>query len=254
MNNYNFPVELQPIYLADNLLIPKQKAVVRTDTNDTLGIVSDDYGLVKHSTVVDAFREAAAGSAVKEKISLTNNGAYMFYQMFFPKVTIEPRKGDIIQMMIMAKNSYNGWSSLQIILGAMRLVCSNGMIIGQQFMRFNFRHVMSINEQNIVDQYRDATKNYIDLFKEKGEVISAMARKDLIADHSLFAPKVDKPKLPKYLLDEAALSFAEMNDKTVWGFYNALTFAITHKMKKESPDRAILYGREAWRASEALLV
>src|SRR5205814_8078706 len=94
--NYDFPVELQPIYLEGNREIKKQKAVVRTDTMDTLGIVSDGYGLIKHGQVIDSFREASLKFGVQEKISLTNNGARLFYQMTFPKVQLEVAKGDIV--------------------------------------------------------------------------------------------------------------------------------------------------------------
>lgn len=251
---YDFPVTLQPIFLSNGKPIEKRQAVVRTDTMDTLGIVSDDYGLVKHSSVIDSFREAGRKFKVEEKISLAKNGAYLFYQMQFPKVEAEVRKGDFIRMMMIAKNSYNGTNALQVIFGAFRLVCLNGMIIGTHFMQFSFRHVGSlgnIDNKFIMDQYKDTYSNYIKLFGEKTPQISAMARKPLHRVSHLYKPEV--VKLPEYLLNEARFKYDHEKDKTVWGYYNSLTYAVTHKMRKENADRSIKYGVEAWKAAERVM-
>ena len=181
--SYDFPVELQPIYLTDQKVIDKKKAVVRTDTNEPLGIVSDDYGLVKHSTVIDSFREAGREYGVEEKITLARNGAQLFYQMTFPKIEMEVQKGDIVRMMMIAKNSYNGMNSLQVIFGAFRLVCSNGMILGTQFISFNYKHIGNVGGMNdalITNQYQDAYAQYIKLFGERSPMIKDMSRKLVI--------------------------------------------------------------------------
>lgn len=259
MNNiYDFPVELQPIYLAGNREIPHRKAVVRTDDMRTLGIVSSDYGLVKHASVIDSFREAGAGHEVQEKIALGNAGATLFYQMTFPKVQMEVKKGDIVRLQMIAKNSYNGNNSLQIILGALRLVCTNGMIVGTQFFSFNFRHIGAVGgmtDNFDLDEYRQAYTDYIRLFSEKAPVMADMARRELprqVADRiELFNPNAHQ--LPKYLMDEARASFENEGDHSVWGYYNALTFAVTHKMKSQNPDLAIRFGREAWKMAEGLM-
>lgn len=253
-NNYNFPVEMQPIFLSDGKQIDDQRAVVRTDTMQTLGIVSPSYSVIEHKSVIDSFREAGQKYNVKEKITLDHNGARMFYQMTLPKVQMQVAKGDLIQLMMIAKNSYNGWNSLQIIFGAFRLVCSNGLILGTKFMQFNYRHIGNIGgmrDENNLQNYVDAFENYVNLFNNQKPVIDAMTKKQLHADKNLF--DAEKIKLPKYLLEEAQNSFETEKDHSVWGYYNALTFAVTHKMKKEATDRSIVYGIEAWKQAEYIL-
>jgi len=249
--NYAFPVELQPIFLANGNEITNRKAVVRTDTMKSLGIVSNDYGLVKHESVIDSFREAGKEYGVQEKISLVKDGAYLLYQMTFPKVEMEVRKGDLIKMQMIAKNSYNGNNSLTVIFGAFRLVCSNGMILGEKFLQFSYRHIGSvggINNADTIDGYRQAYTNYIRLFGERMPQITAMARQEIRSDDGLF--KKEHAYLPKYLLQEAKTSYETGQDRTVWGYYNALTFAISHKLRKPSPDLQVYYGIEAWKAAE----
>jgi len=262
--DYNFPVDLQPVFLSNGKQIVNRQAVVRTDTMDTLGIVSNEYGLIKHATVIDSFREAGQEFGVQEKISLVSNGAKMFYQMTFPKVQMEIKKGDIVQMQMIVKNSYNGGNSLSVIFGALRLVCLNGMVLGTNFMQFRFRHIGNVGglrNQDIIDEYKNAYSSYLRLFSEKVPVINRMAQVQVGESQMIFdkneIKKVlfnkDEVKMPQYLLEEAETEFSNKNDLTVWGYYNALTYAVTHKMKKESPDRAIWYGMEAWKAAERVM-
>jgi hypothetical protein len=248
-NNYNFPVELQPIYLTDGRLIQNKKAVVRTDSMNTLGIVSDGYGLIKHATVIDSFRDAGSEYNVQEKISLTKNGAYLFYQMTFPKIEAEIRKGDIIKMMMIAKNSYNGGNSLQVIFGAFRLVCENGMVLGTKFLSFNFRHIGEVGGVND-GSIRNAYTDYIKMFGDKMPMITEMSRRQMNGD-AVFDE--DKIALPRYLLETAQGTYETQNDHTVWGYYNALTYAISHDMRSENPNLAIKYGFEAWKAAEIVM-
>lgn len=255
-NNYDFPVALQPLYLAGNREIKDRKAVVRTDTMQALGIVSNGYGLVKHGLVVDTFREAGKEFGVSEKIQLTNNGGNLFYEMLFPKTEGEVKKGDIVRMRMLIKNSYNGMNSLQIIFGAFRLVCLNGMVIGTKFLAFNYRHIGNVgglNNENSLDllKVKDTFEQYFHLFNSSMPIMSAMAQKQLSIDKSLFEKEF--VALPEYIRRQAFNTFYEDKDKSVWGYYNALTYAITHNLRKPNPNLSIMYGTEAWKASERLL-
>ena len=256
-NNYDFPVALQPIYLADGKEIKNKKAVVRTDSMDTLGVVSNDYGLVKHNDVIDTFRDASRDFGIDERISVTNNGGNLFYEMLFPKVEAEIQKGDIVRMRMIIKNSYNGMNSLHIVFGAMRLVCLNGMVVGADMFKFTYRHTKHISifdESNSLDavQIRENLQQYMGLFSKSMEQMTAMTQKSVYVDNALF----DKEKiaLPQYLLAEAKESFEAKSDVTLWGYYNSLTYAITHKMKKESPAMSIQYSMEALRAAKRAVV
>lgn len=254
--NYNFPVELQPIYLDDSNEILGKKAVVRTDTKQALGIVSNGYGLVHHGTVVDAIREATASYETTEKLDVTMNGAFLFLSISFPRIQQEVKTGDFIRLMMIIRNSYNGMHRLQVIFGAFRLVCSNGMVLGKKFTELSYRHMSSkveaLNKKSIMEQYSTVSSGYIKLFEERGEQISVMARTNVTQEpKKLFSPEF--AKLPKYLLKEAEHSFEAENDRTAWGYYNALTYAVTHKKKVDNPALDLEFGVEAWKAAEKIL-
>lgn len=255
-DNYNFPVELQPLYFGDNQEIKDRKAVIRTDTMQPLGVVSNGYGMVQHGAVVDAFREAGQKYNIKEKFALTNNGADLYYQMLFPKVEAQVAKGDIIQMMLTVRNSYSGHGSLQIVFQAMRLACLNGMVIGSKFLQFNYRHMGAVQgfaDSNMIDQASASFKEHIKMFGEKTPVIAQMAKTEFLASDTYF--KKDYVAMPEYLLEEAKNSFEKEKMQSVWGYYNSLTYAITHKQKKDdaNPKQIIRQGVAAWNASSALI-
>lgn len=242
MNNYNFPVTLTPIISEiSNQQIPNRSAVLRTDTNKVLGIVSGKYELLKHETVVDSFREALVGEVVQEKISMKNDGAYLFASYKLENHILEVQKGDLVSLQFIVKNSYNGTNSLQIIVGAFRLVCENGMIIGKEFFSFSQKHIVGNGIE--IDVLKKNIGQLTEQFKNTLPVMQKMTKKLPVGSSPLF--ENEKIYLPKYILELAKESYFS-SDLTVWSYYNSLTAAITHSMKKENPAAQIDLGKNAW--------
>jgi len=245
--DYKFPVEFQPIKTEQGLSIPSKFALVRSDTKDVLSVVTDKYKLLKHEDVIDSFRNALHGIGADEKIVLKTNGAQLFatYKL---NEEFEVAKNDKLNMQFIVRNSYNYTSSLQIILGAFRLVCSNGMIVGKQFISFSQRH---IGENTLIDKKvlgETIDKLTLD-FKSSLPQISKMIKTSLkTAPKALFNPKTIR--IPSYLLEEAELKYSG-EDRSVWGFYNALTWAITHKMSEENALQKVEYGRVAYAVAQS---
>lgn len=244
MKTHDFPVELQSIFLTGEKEIPKRKAIVRTDTNQTLGIASSSYALLPHANVVNGFREALTGYKITEQIQVTKNGAHLYYRVGLPEVVVKVSEEDSVSLMLFVKNSYDGSHSLQILFGAFRLVCSNGMVIGRKFVEFNHKHVGE-NMTVKVGALQSQIARYIDLFFETTPVMKKMVDTTAVIEKEVsFSGKVIG--IPQYLLDEAHREYDRASDSSVWGYYNSITYAITHKMKKESPALAIKYGKIAW--------
>ena len=256
--NYDFPVEFAPVFTTGTLAgkeikiaMPKKLAVVRTDTNQSLGIVSDKYAFLKHSDVVDGFRKALAGQEFTESINLQRDGAQLYAKYTLKGVSADVQKGDLVGMQLTARNSYDGSAQLHLSLGAMRLVCKNGMVMTKNFVEFSHKHIGTALTLDVAE-----VKSNIEMmmarFKESIPHMQNMSRTNLHkAEDELFNKNL---KIPTYLLEEAKESFKTNGDSTVWGFYNALTFAITHKMRKEAPALATYYGQLAWSAAFRELV
>ena len=119
--NHDFPVELQPVFTLNPVRIEdggsgddirNHKAVVRQDNGKVLGIVSDKYQLLRHTEVVDAFRQILSDKEYEEKIKVAKEGAHLFATYKMPSVQIEVVKGDIVSLQFVVKNSYE-WLTLR---------------------------------------------------------------------------------------------------------------------------------------------
>lgn len=242
---YDFPVELMPITAQGGISIPNKLAVVRTDTNRPLGLVSDKYAFLPHKEVVDGFRSALKGQKFQEKIYLQKDGAQLFAEYTLPGVEAEIEKGDMVGMKLLARNSYDGTAQLHMSLGSVRLVCKNGMTMTRNFIEFSHKHIGDDLHLD-VGEVKDNIDKMITRFQSTIPHMQKMSRLKLtVVDESLFDPK--NVKLPAYLLKEASEEFQKAGDKTVWGKYNALTFAITHKLRKEeAPTLQNHYSGLAW--------
>lgn len=231
--------------------MPKKLAVVRTDTDTPLGIVSDKYAFLKHSDVIDGFRKALTGQEYTEAITLQRDGAQLYAKYTLKGVEADVQKGDLVGMQLLARNSYDGSAQLHLSLGAMRLVCKNGMVMTKNFIEFSHKHIGTGLTLDVTE-VRENIDVMMARFKESIPHMQNMSRTKLAkAEDELFNKNL---KLPAYLIEEAQESFKANGDDTVWGFYNALTFAITHKMRKEAPALATYYGQLAWSAAFRELV
>jgi len=248
-NSYDFPIKLAPIQ-SDSILIPKKFAVIREDIKQPIGIVSDQYSLVKHSDAIDCFREALKGNKFEEKVEIIKNGAQLFSTYKLTDTQVEVSKGDIVAMQLILKNSYDGSNSLQIILGAFRLVCTNGMVVGSEFFRYSQKHITS--GKPAIDVLKQNVTALVNQFKNSLPAMQAMSKAKLTATpEKLFDAKT--LEFPKYLANEASLNYKESDKNTVWTYYNALTYAISHKMKKDSPNARFYYLQRAWEKSVAMV-
>lgn len=249
---YSFPIRTESLF-AGKIQIPDKMAVIREDTNEPLGIVSNHYGLLEHKEVVNSFREILQGQKVEEKIELQKNGARLFATYTFLDTQIKVAEGDLISMTLVAKNSYDSSSSFQIMLGAFRLVCSNGMIIGKQFFKYKQRHFTDSIQIDIPELKENLTR-MISKFNDSLPIMQRMVDKKMPQNIvEILEREVKYKNLPKYLGNAAEESYEKNSDFSVWGYYNALTYSISHEMRKDKPTARNYYLQKAWESAETFI-
>lgn len=247
---FDFPVQLSPVK-TNNVVIPNKVAVFRSDTKQPIGVVSDKYALVPHKDVIEGLREALDDQKYEENISLIKEGAHMFAKYKIPGIEVEVAKGDMVALQIIARNSYDGRKSFQLMLGAYRIVCSNGMIIGREFFKFTQRHVeagVKFGPELLKERIEELVSN----FKGSLPAMKEMTKtKITIPVDELFNP--EKITLPEYLVKAAQAEYERAKDSTQWGFYNSLTSAVSHNMRKESPKAQIKFLQVSWELAQGTL-
>ena len=220
---------------------PDYKAVVNPKTGDTFSIVSNNYKLVKHEealeTVIDAVDSHQEFGKYEVDTQLLNNGAKMKTKIRFPEVEYDIGGGDLINPTIEVKNSYDAGWQYEIRFGAFRLVCSNGLVIGKQFVHYLKRHTQSLDQEKVkqvliagMEEFSEQTelwKTWVDQVTTATEYEQVMTEMDF--------SKKDSEAIHEEVEANSNIIQDNLKRKTLskWVLYNILTAYVTHQVQSE---------------------
>jgi hypothetical protein len=248
---WEFPVESQPVF--DQLGNPIQgsQAVVRTDTNEVLGVHGSRYRVLSHDDVVnslmDAVKESDLSSDYQLKVKVIEGGRKLRGEILFNNITIEPAVGDIVQYRISFFNSYDAsWSFSQAADG-LRLWCLNGCTTPMGTGRSVFKHTQSINVEGSAKKIaggldtfmnnRELWQNWMSVHVTdhmaeaffKATIAKTPSRQQLVM-------KTNEKQLENLLAIWTAEKAQLGANK--WALYNAMTYWATHTQDLKNPDVA----------------
>ena len=142
-----------------SLIIPKTMATVRTDINQSLGVVSDSYGVVQNA---DAFRFVDLlvsgknadrdNTPVIETAGVLGRGERVFVTAKFPRqIVLDARRDDLVDMYACFTTTHDGTGSVRCVITPIRVVCNNTLNLAMRnnIGRISFRH--SSNVMNRLD-------------------------------------------------------------------------------------------------------
>lgn len=232
--NYKFPVELQKLYTHD-MKESTRRAVVRLDTNEIIADVSNQYKLVSHDHIFERVTDYMATFGQFEATYHSEKKGAKFLATFqFKDIGKDVAINDNVGLKIVAANSYDGKSSINLQVMGLRLKCLNGMAIGEKWFAVNYRHssthVTDTGELKIFDL-------------PKKEDIVAQFNKELERFKQLKAIEVFNPKVildtSRFLVAGNVLperyleNLPEIEEMNYWGLYNQATEYITHTDKSQ---------------------
>lgn len=224
---YDFPVSLQKTYTRDGREVPNIRAVVNEESWEPIAAVSTKYKLIKHDEVMNLanpFLEQFGANQVKT-IDLSENGARMASVITLKDESFmaEIQKGDMVGLRIAIENGYNAKSSVRISIGAIQLVCLNGMMASKGVFESSFRHTTktevtfpSVDE--ILTMFHNSTKTW-----------KSLAESDITREQTSFwlEDLSNKHVLPLKAQDTVIDHVKQQ--ATAWGFYSGVTNFLTHK-------------------------
>jgi len=162
------------------------KAHVRVDTGDVLGIVSEGYKSVSNIDLANYCDSLVAGTGAKiETAGSLFNGKRIFVAMRLPK-TIVANRGDEVLPFLIASNGHGGCASLSTYLSSVRPVCNNTLTMSEKDLATGVRiyHTGDISKK--MDQARkimDLASREADRFAEQ---VTALSNTDLSKDQIQF--------------------------------------------------------------------
>ena len=135
---------------------PYMKMVIRLPRTQIeqeipVGVVSNTYNLLQHTKLADLCFEGIKFAGVDHfslrcELGLTALGEWMNLRILFPEqFDYIPDDGEPVGLKLECFNSVNGSSRLIILMGWVRFICSNGMIIGKTLIELRDMHTQHLD-------------------------------------------------------------------------------------------------------------
>ena len=211
------------------------KAIVNPKTGKVFSIVSKDYKLIRHEKAVqhieDAINEYSELNNYKVTTEFYNEGARMRRDYCFHEVSVDIGVGDAVNPELQLLNSYDTTWPFIVILGAFRLVCANGLVVGEKYLNLRKRHVYDFDKMDVKEQVSTALKR----FNFQAKQWQKWA--ELRLTEKTYAKVMKTMKFGKKAMEQIvgrttqeAQGFADNGFPvmSLWIFYNILTWYITH--------------------------
>jgi hypothetical protein len=252
MNNFK-QVEERMLWTTDGTFLdrraPKHKAIVDVDTDEIISVVGMGYNLVQNSEIIPQYERAIARSnlntdGMERKIDYSHDGARTVVSYRFPAHRIAVKEGDEMDLMITVLNSYDGSWKFMSMVGAFRLLCTNGQIIGDSFSSYYGKHTKSLDVDYAINKLEYSLEVYlrnVELWKQYPT--SKITIKQ--ANDILLVLAKDNIKLMEELNSTYQKYVFEMGHN-LWALFNTLTDWSTHsKVTNVSNKASVVINREA---------
>lgn len=270
----NWKVSKTPIYDNNGKSIPGYQGVMRSDNQEVLGIVKSRYTLLQNSEAFQIMDTLLNEGMVYHSASSYKGGAIVSLTAKLPKFTIEPVKGDIVEIRLSCSTSHDGSKSLRMIYAPYRLVCLNGLttpdrdLTGLLTAKHTETMTVKINSvKNLFNRIRLETDQLVYNIKK----LASKSTTEEMVDSYLFSVFGFRDVNPSDIPTRSKNIIAEVKNlamvgkgsdipgvkNTVWGVYNALTEYVDHyatvKGDNEEDSRRFssLYGSNANLKTEA---
>ncbi len=250
--DHNFPVELVP---TPNAITGEQLKdsyqVIRTDTNEVLGVHGSRYKIVKHddvvNSIIDSVNQADISKDFTTDVQVYDNGRKLRGTILFNDLTIEPSVGDYTKFKVDFFNSYDAsWSFCQQAAGY-RLICLNGMVSADAVARTKYKHTTSINVEGSANKVSIGLEAFLGNQERWAKWSNQTIGTDSVS--MFFKATVAKTFTRQRNVTKTNEKQLEVllglwdNEKAVlgsnlWALYNCLTYWSTHTHEARTPHIA----------------
>jgi len=263
-DDWRFPVEELPLVAMKNdtkkYFIDKDryKAIVRTDTNEVLGVHSGKYNMVKHNDIVENIMEGVALADISKdydhSIRVYENGSKLKGSFVFNDlVQKDPEVNDIIRFKVDYMNSYDGMWSIMINAYGERLWCLNGCTSPEAVTREKNKHTAGFNVQASADQIKLALEVFFNDRERWDAWRATKVNNDQV--QKVFEKTLAKPTTPTLtnkvnwkqltrLMDNYRQEVNVLGNSK-WAAYNAATDWASHPDNVPNPHRVIVRRQDA---------
>lgn len=251
LNEFCFPVEEREVYFASKSnffdwksngivkrptpkIAENHKAIIRSDTNRIISIVNKNYKLVPNKELIDQLLEQLRRTDHKFEIEPHHSFVRdnrMRLQVKFPELFIKDDSEDGMSLSLYLHNSYDISEGIRMYWGAIRAICTNGVVFGKVLAKVYRKHTKGFDIQHL-KQTLERTYSLIPDIQERIEVLNS-----LVVNQSFENELKDTlgVRMHKQILWEN--NQEPLSNLTQLQLFHLVTNLISHKMKHELQSR-----------------
>jgi len=216
---------------------PRYKAIVNPDTDNVYSILSKDYIILQHDDAISKVQEDITknpefGTPIQEGPFLYKGGARMETRFVFPEVHIPIKNGDLVNPQIQVLNGYDGGQGFHVIFGAYRVVCSNGLTIGEKVLQVHQRHTRKVSNflmNNLLSDSMHQFSMQTEIWKTwVNKTIDTKKMEEKIKLLKLSAKREEEIKKEVEVSDGEIINGQKVLN--LWLFFNILCQYATHRV------------------------
>ena len=234
-----FNVHTEPLFTQGGARVKDRVAIVNSDTQSPLSIVSTKYKVVSNDDVVKATLQAIDYAQLDTTdadvlVQTSHGGAKSMVRIQLPAYSILAN-GNKTNLEIVTLNSYDGSWKYSSRAGGIRLACLNGQVMGKMIGTYSQFHNNSLNVSRGAEQL---VRMIGDFNKSEEWFLALMNRKVTVEDVEQLACRFiniplahkDDSRMVKKLL-ELYDAYAREMGANAYAVYNAFTDFITHRAR-----------------------
>jgi len=239
--NWDFQVDnvAAPSFEYDDVTVnPNHFLNVRRDTGEVLGVTSNRYGVVQNRELVgvaeDAFNKSSDLGDFDRSVIVTGSGERLFATYDFKNRKRKLKVGDEVGMRLTLQNSFDTTLRLSFAVGALRLICTNGMATMERDVDMSSKHNSNVNVGFLADAVRVAVDRFeiackafdklseVQFDHDKGfNILNRLAKSKAISDR----------QSSKIAAIWASPDYKEDEDRSLWNLYNATTQYLSREVE-----------------------
>ena len=240
LQSYFFDVEEREVHLpfpSGNIITHKPiddyKAIVSTikGKEQVVSIAKSSYNLIRNEELITPFLEQL--TSMREKWEIDNSHSFcmanrMRLQVTFPEIKLHDGTSDI-PLSVYLHNSYDQSEGVRMFWGAIRAVCSNGLIFGDLMGSLYARHTSGFSLDALEQQFSNVGYK-IEQVQARINYLKSSGIDDSLMDD--LQESLGKRRLKEIINTDQVLH------KSQWDLLNDITYFISHDVEK--PKRADL--------------
>lgn len=259
----DWSVEKRPLYTVDangQAIKLNDQAIVRTDTETVLNVVSSRYSTIQNAVFFDLLADAEKQGFIKNLHGGSFSGGKKTYVQAEFGDPASLKGNDEIRARLLLANSHDGSFSFRSNLSPIRIACMNTLIaaVSDQDTKISIRHTQSHAEK--LETLKIVLQSLAHSFEKTMQFYTAFANKQLNrAEVETFIKSVLKlNSKPQNEITENELSRMtrliqlfetgrgqDLNSKSLWSAFNAVTEFTSHELDTNSAKREekLLFGQ-----------